>query len=158
MEHAENQHDNRKFHPCEVASSYDSLINTAGLTLVTYNLMNIKAISATLIFVLAFLVAGFAQDQQSAVWNHKQFAVALTYDDGLNVHLDKVIPVLDSKPPFISRVIHPPLQTAWLNGKPWPTTATSWETTPFSTPVPVNQKEEPGSGQPMTLTITTSRR
>jgi len=58
--------------------------------------MNIKAISATLIFVLAFLVAGFAQDQQSAVWNHKQFAVALTYDDGLNVHLDKVIPVLDS--------------------------------------------------------------
>jgi sialate O-acetylesterase len=29
-------------------------------------------------------------------WNNKKCAVALTYDDGLNVHLDKVIPALDS--------------------------------------------------------------
>jgi sialate O-acetylesterase len=35
-------------------------------------------------------------DAQQANWNNHQCAVVLTYDDGLNVHLDKVIPVLDS--------------------------------------------------------------
>jgi peptidoglycan/xylan/chitin deacetylase (PgdA/CDA1 family) len=29
-------------------------------------------------------------------WNNKKFAVVLTYDDALNIHLDKVIPMLDS--------------------------------------------------------------
>lgn len=29
-------------------------------------------------------------------WNHKKAAVVLTYDDGLNVHLDLVVPQLDS--------------------------------------------------------------
>jgi sialate O-acetylesterase len=30
------------------------------------------------------------------MWNDKKCAVVLTYDDGLNVHLDNVLPVLDS--------------------------------------------------------------
>ena len=43
-----------------------------------------------------FSVITNAQDKTSQLWNGKKCAVALTYDDGLNVHLDKVIPVLDS--------------------------------------------------------------
>ncbi len=58
--------------------------------------MTIKPFTVTIIFLLVVYRPGYAQDQQQATWNHKQFAVALTYDDGLNVHLDKVIPVLDS--------------------------------------------------------------
>jgi sialate O-acetylesterase len=34
--------------------------------------------------------------QNGNVWNNKKCAVALTYDDALNVHLDNAIPVLDS--------------------------------------------------------------
>jgi len=34
--------------------------------------------------------------QENDSWNHKKCAVSLTYDDGLNVHLDNVIPLLDS--------------------------------------------------------------
>ena len=30
------------------------------------------------------------------MWNNKQCAVVLTYDDGLNVHLDNVLPALDT--------------------------------------------------------------
>lgn len=33
---------------------------------------------------------------REAPWNHKQGAVVLTYDDGLNVHLNHAIPALDS--------------------------------------------------------------
>jgi len=40
------------------------------------------------------MVTGMAQE--NAIWNQKQCAVCLTYDDALNVHLDSVIPVLDS--------------------------------------------------------------
>ncbi|WP_207426070.1 polysaccharide deacetylase family protein [Pedobacter sp. SYSU D00535] len=34
---------------------------------------------------------------QERSWNKKRSAVVLTYDDALNVHLDKVIPALDSR-------------------------------------------------------------
>lgn len=34
--------------------------------------------------------------QVDSVWHYKKCAVVLTYDDALNVHLDNVIPVLDS--------------------------------------------------------------
>ena len=34
--------------------------------------------------------------QNNGPWRGKQCAVVLTYDDALNVHLDKVVPVLDS--------------------------------------------------------------
>ena len=50
----------------------------------------------TIIAVQLFFMHANAQDNTVAVWNHRQCAVVLTYDDGLNVHLDKVIPVLDS--------------------------------------------------------------
>jgi sialate O-acetylesterase len=33
---------------------------------------------------------------QDSLWQNKTCAVSLTYDDALNVHLDKVIPLLDS--------------------------------------------------------------
>ncbi len=45
------------------------------------------------VFILAHTLT-FAQN--SAVWNGKKCAVVLTYDDALAVHLDNVIPVLDS--------------------------------------------------------------
>lgn len=35
-------------------------------------------------------------DSQTAVWNGRRAAVVLTYDDALEVHLDNVIPILDS--------------------------------------------------------------
>lgn len=34
--------------------------------------------------------------QNNFVWNNKRCAVALSYDDALNVHLDNAIPLLDS--------------------------------------------------------------
>lgn len=43
--------------------------------------------------IIAMCTPVFAQNTTN--WNGKQFAVALTYDDGLNVHLDNVIPALD---------------------------------------------------------------
>ncbi|ALI98298.1 polysaccharide deacetylase family protein [Rufibacter tibetensis] len=46
----------------------------------------------TLTFLFCLVsVSVFAQD-----WNKKKCAVVLTYDDALNVHLDKVVPALDS--------------------------------------------------------------
>ncbi len=39
-------------------------------------------------------IVGCAQNRSN--WNNKKCAVALTYDDALNIHLDKVIPALDS--------------------------------------------------------------
>jgi sialate O-acetylesterase len=51
-------------------------------------------------FLLLLIVFFFdTQDgtaQSQAPWRGKQCAVVLTYDDALNVHLDKAIPVLDS--------------------------------------------------------------
>jgi len=56
---------------------------------------NIRVVWTVLFF--GNLEAGVpAQNGSAGVWNGKKCAVALTYDDGLNVHLDKVIPVLDS--------------------------------------------------------------
>jgi len=37
-----------------------------------------------------------AQNSDNLAWRNKACAVALTYDDGLNVHLDQVVPALDS--------------------------------------------------------------
>src|SRR5919202_5754864 len=49
-----------------------------------------------LVLSLSIMVNGFLFAQTPASWHGKKCAVALTYDDGLQVHLDKVIPVLDS--------------------------------------------------------------
>jgi peptidoglycan/xylan/chitin deacetylase (PgdA/CDA1 family) len=48
------------------------------------------------IFLVMVTINLHAQDTNNLLWNIHKCAVALTYDDGLNVHLDKVIPVLDS--------------------------------------------------------------
>lgn len=48
-------------------------------------------------FLILFLSIGYRVDaQQNSGWNGKKCAVVLTYDDALNVHLDNVIPLLDS--------------------------------------------------------------
>ena len=52
----------------------------------------------TFILLLFTFFAGplAVRAQSQAPWQGKQCAVVLTYDDALNVHLDKAIPVLDS--------------------------------------------------------------
>jgi peptidoglycan-N-acetylglucosamine deacetylase len=49
-----------------------------------------------IILMLLFLPLFLTTAQNDRPWNNKKCAVSLTYDDALNVHLDKVIPVLDS--------------------------------------------------------------
>jgi peptidoglycan-N-acetylglucosamine deacetylase len=46
--------------------------------------------------VIITLVGASVYAQDNGPWNGKRCAVALTYDDALNVHLDQVIPLLDS--------------------------------------------------------------
>ena len=46
-----------------------------------------------LILLITVMATGYAQNIKP--WNGKKFAVALTYDDGLNVHLDNAIPALN---------------------------------------------------------------
>ncbi len=49
--------------------------------------------------VLIVLLAAMelpVQGQEGGPWHGKKCAVVLTYDDGLNVHLDKVVPALDT--------------------------------------------------------------
>jgi peptidoglycan-N-acetylglucosamine deacetylase len=56
--------------------------------------MNLKKTLLLLLFFLA-ITTGTAQ-KEIRKWNGKKCAVVLTYDDALNIHLDKVIPMLDS--------------------------------------------------------------
>ena len=49
-----------------------------------------------LLFMLSISIFLHSEAQQINQWNGKQCAVVLTYDDALNVHLDNVIPCLDS--------------------------------------------------------------
>jgi peptidoglycan/xylan/chitin deacetylase (PgdA/CDA1 family) len=55
--------------------------------------MNIKIV---LLFLLLTLQSFCQTAPNKNVWNGKQCAVVLTYDDALNVHLDNAIPILDS--------------------------------------------------------------
>jgi sialate O-acetylesterase len=58
-------------------------------------MMRTKRIIPIIISLLAgFTTATYAQT--SKVWNNKQCAVVLTYDDAIDVDLDNVIPALDS--------------------------------------------------------------
>jgi peptidoglycan/xylan/chitin deacetylase (PgdA/CDA1 family) len=50
----------------------------------------------TILLHVFLFVYGLTFAQNSTVWNGKKCAVVLTYDDALQVHLDNVIPVLDS--------------------------------------------------------------
>lgn len=47
-------------------------------------------------YICILLFFSITIQAQNNIWNGKQFAVSLTYDDGLNVHLDNVLPALDS--------------------------------------------------------------
>lgn len=49
-----------------------------------------------LLLILSMSIFMQSEAQQVDQWNNKQCAVVLTYDDALNVHLDNVIPALDS--------------------------------------------------------------
>ncbi len=65
------------------------------------DLINIKFTIPSLIeiiiivcFIATFIYPTLAQE--TTIWNNKKCAVVLTYDDGLNVHLDNVLIALDS--------------------------------------------------------------
>ena len=53
-------------------------------------------ISSIVVFFLSSIGSTLVFGQEDHPWNNRQCAVVLTYDDGLNVHLDNVIPALDS--------------------------------------------------------------
>lgn len=53
-------------------------------------------LSRLLPFLLFTVVCFSATAQQSKLWNDHKCAVALTYDDAIDPHLDNAIPVLDS--------------------------------------------------------------
>ena len=83
--------------------------------------MNMKAayrnfpMPVPLIFlILCALAPCIGHPQEKRSWNGKSCAVSLTYDDALNVHLDHVIPLLDSvgfKATFYVAASFPALQT-----------------------------------------------
>jgi len=55
------------------------------------------AIAKKSVLVILLSVSFFhSQAQENHLWHDKKCAVVLTYDDALNVHLDNVIPLLDS--------------------------------------------------------------
>jgi peptidoglycan/xylan/chitin deacetylase (PgdA/CDA1 family) len=55
--------------------------------------MNFKSLVLLIISTCIFQLSAAQKPEE---WNGKKCAVVLTYDDALNVHLDKVIPCLDS--------------------------------------------------------------
>jgi peptidoglycan-N-acetylglucosamine deacetylase len=56
-----------------------------------------KNIKIALVCMFMFcLISVSAQVKENCLWKNHKCAVALTYDDGLNIDLDHVIPVLDS--------------------------------------------------------------
>jgi peptidoglycan/xylan/chitin deacetylase (PgdA/CDA1 family) len=56
------------------------------------NMQTIK----TLVTACFLIIVHLSCAQNATPWNNKKSAVVLTYDDALNVHLDKVVPALDS--------------------------------------------------------------
>ena len=46
--------------------------------------------------IFTFLLCLYSVSAGAQNWNKKQCAVVLTYDDALNIHLDQVVPALDS--------------------------------------------------------------
>jgi sialate O-acetylesterase len=57
---------------------------------------NILALVQLALLCIIVLSTNLADAQEQGVWKNKQCAVSLTYDDALNVHLDNVLPLLDS--------------------------------------------------------------
>jgi sialate O-acetylesterase len=59
------------------------------------NTLHQKLVVILTTFLFLSLSASLSAQSEEKPWNGHECAVVLTYDDGLNVHLDKVIPVLD---------------------------------------------------------------
>ncbi len=57
--------------------------------------MKITRILILFCFIIT-LMAALVHAQENTIWHNKRCAVCLTYDDALNVHLDHVVPLLDS--------------------------------------------------------------
>ena len=55
-----------------------------------------KNYSAFLFVCMLLQYAPSLAQKKEATWNGKKCAVVLTYDDALQVHLDNVVPALDS--------------------------------------------------------------
>ena len=55
--------------------------------------MNIRNFTLLTLLLTSWQIA---KSQNAQVWNNKQCAVVLTYDDAINVDLDNVVPALDS--------------------------------------------------------------
>jgi sialate O-acetylesterase len=55
-----------------------------------------KLIKNGLLLIPFLITASIARAQNTQVWNNKQCAVVLTYDDAIDVDLDNVLPALDS--------------------------------------------------------------
>lgn len=55
-----------------------------------------KLSALVILFLFCLSPSCQSQNQIKKKWNGKKFAVSLSYDDALNVHIDKAIPVLDS--------------------------------------------------------------
>ena len=70
--------------------------NNTNMTNSPYTVSN-KNLKNTIVAAIAYLFAfsAFAQTENRN-WKGKKCAVVLTYDDALNIHLDKVIPMLNS--------------------------------------------------------------
>ena len=51
------------------------------------------ALYAIIFFLLTLTSLSYAQEK---VWNNKECAVVLTYDDAIDIDLDNVVPALDS--------------------------------------------------------------
>jgi len=58
--------------------------------------MNANGLEARIKIILFLLAIATTSYSQSGEWKGRKCAVALTYDDALNVHLDNAIPALDS--------------------------------------------------------------
>ncbi|MDZ7288782.1 MAG: polysaccharide deacetylase family protein [candidate division KSB1 bacterium] len=63
-------------------------------TILAQNLFSITTRAALFLFWASLSICVYAQD--NVAWQGKKCAVCLTYDDALNVHLDNVVPILDS--------------------------------------------------------------
>lgn len=58
--------------------------------------MQAKNKTLLVIFLILVSITNHYGQQNNPKWNGKKCAVVLTYDDALNIHLDKVIPALDA--------------------------------------------------------------
>ena len=59
------------------------------------NALHHKQVVILTTFLFLFLSAPLSAQSEEKAWNGHECAVVLSYDDGLNIHLDKVVPALE---------------------------------------------------------------